>query len=143
MIRTDQIQKIHIKRKQANLTREDYEALLAAYDAASCKDLSIPQADALISQLDAMIQPQIGHGFGKTKYDHLGQRAGYAAPRELRKIEAIWRDVARDPSDQALESFIIRQTGVQKLIWLKREHVKPVLTALKYMKKDKEKSHAK
>lgn len=139
MIRPDQIQKIHIKRQQAGLSRADYEALLSGYEAASCKDLSILQADQLISDISKMIEPK-GHGFGKQKYEHLGQRPGFAAPRELRKIEAIWRDIARDPSDQALESFIQRQTGVRKLIWLKREHIKPVLTALKYMKKKEVKS---
>lgn len=143
MIRTDQIQKIHIKRKQAGLSRADYEAMLSSYGVASCKDLSQEDAESLIATLNSLTPNSKGHGWGKQKYEYLKDRpGGYAAPRELRKIEAIWRDVARDTSDQALDLFIFRQTKVQKLIWIKREHVKPVLTALKYMKIDKEQNNA-
>lgn len=138
--------RIHILLKEAGLSRVQYEAMLSAYGVTSSKELSDEQTRDLIQSL-TRLQPEVNdkgrHGWGANKYEHLGIRRGMASPREMRMIEAMWRDVARDKSDEALGNFLARQTasdnqlGIKSVIWLRREHVKPVLVALKMMKKSK------
>lgn len=134
--------KIHIARKEMGLSEEQYRDLLGQrYGVASSKELNESQAADLLVAFAAMGWKPAGGkrwGWGKQRYEELAGRPGYfAAPHQLRKIEAVWRDVARNPSDEALEAFIERQTGIKRLIWLHQEHVVPVLTALKMMKRNR------
>lgn len=71
------------------------------------------------------------------KYDNLGHRPGFAMPSQLRKIEARWREAARDPSDQALRSFLKNQFGIGRLEWVKETHVTPILSVIKSMARSK------
>ena len=119
------------------------DMLFAEFGVASKTVLTLEQLDSFIQTLRlamlerGLVEPkEIKWGWGSRKYDQLQNRAGsYASPAQLRKIEATWREVARNPSDEALQSFIKRQTDVDHIIWLDKEEVKPVLIALKHMKK--------
>lgn len=78
---------------------------------------------------------EVDWGWGKDKYEELAQRpAEWARPRQLRKIEATWRDAARDTGDDALFAFIERQTGETHPARLKADGAKAVLVALDDMK---------
>lgn len=141
---------IHILVKKAGLSRSDYEAMLFGFGVESSKHLNEEQQAELIAKLREIAEPEgekpkYVHGWGKEKYQNFGHRPGMASPREMRMIEAMWRDIARDKSDTALGNFLARQTetensiGVKSVIWLKTEHVKPVLVALKMMKRQNKK----
>lgn len=147
----DQAQKakIHIAKKELSLTDVEYEGLLSGFGVSSSRDLSYGQAEELLKVLRERGWSPKGksekgkvksggrtrHGWGKNKYEYLRPRpANMADPKQLRKIEAMWRDVARNPGDASLEQFVERQTGIKKLLWLEKKHAKAVLTALKEMK---------
>lgn len=139
-----QLARIHILKKKAGLSDDEYRAMLGSFGAGvneqgepSSKYLSDEQAEALIGLLEEQSRGLTGYdipGWGKEKYEYLrGRPGGFAQPQQLRKIEAIWRDKARNPGDGALLRFVERQTGIKRLEWLKSEHAKAVLTALKHM----------
>lgn len=67
------------------------------------------------------------------KYDDLGQRPGMASPAMLRKIEAMWRDVARVPTDAALRIFLMQRFGAGDLRFLSAAIAWRVVEALKKM----------
>jgi len=134
--------RIHILKKEAGLDDDQYRVLLGGYGVASSTEFSEKQAETFSRFLQDYIDRnntdsnQHRHGWGKNKYEYLrGRQGDFADPQQLRMIEAIWREVARNPSDQALQKFLQRQTGVKNITWLKKTHVEVVLTALKVMKK--------
>lgn len=137
--------KIHIAKKQLGLSEDDYRSLLGQrYGVDSSKALTNTQAADLLAAFEALgWQPAAPspaaaqrRGWGKARYEHLAGRAGMATPRQLRKIEASWRSLARNPSDAALLAFLERQTGIKRMEWLRKTDVPAVLTALKHMKDD-------
>ncbi|WP_020403772.1 regulatory protein GemA [Gracilimonas tropica] len=143
--------KIHIAKKELKLTDIAYEGMLAKYGVSTSRDLSYSEAEELLLDMQAqgwepkrkMNKGTTRHGWGRHKYEYLRPRpANMADPKQLRKIEAMWRDIARNKSDESLEQFVERQTrpinqpgsGVKKLVWLTKEHARAILTALKEMK---------
>lgn len=132
--------RIHILKSEAGLDDDQYRVLLRGYGVESSKEFTDKQARTFAEFLEGYIGRNSGNGkpvpgWGKNKYEYLRGRPGdFAEPQQLRKIEAIWRDVARDKSDAALEKFLRRQTGIKNITWLKKKDVEPVLVALKAMK---------
>ncbi len=151
----NRLARIHILKQDLGLSDDNYRIQLGAYGAPlnkkgipSSAGFTDAEADRFISALERQLAGNApnGHGWGKNKYEYLRPRNGdMADPKQLRNIEGIWREIADNTSDQALEKFIERQTrtngkegtGIRKLIWLKKNHVTSVLTALKRMKKEK------
>lgn len=132
--------RIHILKKEAHLTEDQYRLLLAGRGVESSKEFTDKQAYNFCQFLEDYIGRNSGKGkdvpgWGKNKYEYLRGRTGdFAEPQQLRKIEAIWRDVARNKSDAALLKFIENKTGMQNIEWLKKNHVEPLLLALQDMK---------
>jgi hypothetical protein len=120
---------------------EYYAALWGTFEVESKTELSIAQLDAFIQILRkrmvdrGLLEPtKVKWGWGANKYEALRGRPGaYAAPQQLRLVEATWRDVARDESDEALRAFLSNHVGVDHIIWLGSEDVETVLVALKKM----------
>jgi len=116
-------------------------ALLGTFGVTSKTDLSVKQLDQFIQILrkemvkQGVLEPtEVKWGWGKEKYESLRGRSGdYAAPQQLRLAEASWREVARNTSDEALQSFISAHVGVDHIIWLEKEDVRDVLIAIKKM----------
>ncbi len=150
----NRLARIHILKKELGLSDDNYRIQLGAYGAPinkkgvpSSAGFSDKEADRFIAALERQKKGAkvSRHGWGKNKYEYLRPRASYMAdPKQLRNIEGIWREIADNTSDQALESFVERQTrrngkkgtGIRKLIWLEKKHVNSVLTALKKMKEE-------
>lgn len=85
-----QVVRVHVLKSQAGLSDEEYRALLSGYGAGSCKELSYAEANELIRTLVKMApvkRPAL-------KYDDVGFRKGYATPRQLRMLEAMWAEVS-------------------------------------------------
>ena len=143
MANKSQKAQIHILRDQLGMSDADYRAMLGSYGVSSSADeeFTAVKAADMIRTMRKEHAARTGaagqyHGWGKNKYEYLRPRpANMADPKQLRKIEAMWRDIARDPGDSALETFIKNHTGIGKLVWLEKTDARDVLTALKEMKK--------
>ncbi len=86
-----QIARIHALKAEAGLSDGDYRALLGGWDVASSKDLRFGEANEVIRALEGMVP---GKGRGGKKYDDLRGRRGMATPKQLRMLEAMWKDVS-------------------------------------------------
>ena len=140
--RTSRYGKIHSSLDALGWDEEAYRsALFGMFGVDSKTDLSLKQLDAFIQMLRkqmvqrGLLEPtEVKWGWGKEKYEALrGRKGPYANPDQLRLVEVSWREVARNPSDQALHEFISNHVGVDHIIWLEKDDVKDVLIAIKKM----------
>ena len=130
--------KIHIAKKELNLTDEEYRKILYdCFGVVSSKYLTDQQADMLIAVfVDMGWKPKKKENKPKfKKYDELGDRKGFATPAQLRKIEATWKIVSREKTKKSLDRFLFRRFRVMKLENLPFDKVPAVLKALESMKK--------
>ncbi|QQS35750.1 MAG: DUF1018 domain-containing protein [Ignavibacteriales bacterium] len=145
---------IHDARKFFGLSSADYESLLGGYGVKSAKDLSYKDAEDMLAKLQERgwtppekktdtVKPVSRsvelYGWGKKKYEALRKRGyPYPEPQKLRMIEALWKDLARNKSDESLQRFIENLTGISDITMLYDEHAKIVITALQSMKAARE-----
>lgn len=119
-----QLAKIHIMAKQAGLDDVTYREMLCAVTGkSSCSQMSYMEASRVIEHLAR----RMGHKAQSTrqrakgkehraqsteqrarKYEDLGSRPGMATPSELRKIEAMWAEVAYGNPKATLRRFLFR-----------------------------------
>jgi len=146
-----QIQKIHIAVEVLGLSRREYEdKLQELFGVRSSKGLTYRQADEMLK-----VFKQAGwietitkksnkknkkqYGFGKNKYENLsGRGKPYAKPRKLRLIEVLWREVSNEKTDEALQKFIYKRTGISHITMLCNSDANICITALKAMQLKKE-----
>jgi hypothetical protein len=66
------------------------------------------------------------------KHNKLKGREDMATPKQLRKIEAMWKNSERvkEKTDEALRKFIKRIAGVDHINWLTKENVQKVIKAI-------------
>ncbi len=89
------ITRIKMLQKQAGIGEDDYRALLLGYGVTSCKELMQTDARLLIGFLERVATPvKSVVTVRKMKYDDLGHRQDMATPRQLRMLEAMWKDVS-------------------------------------------------
>lgn len=119
---------------------EYYSSLWGMFEVESKTELSLAELDAYIQFLrkrmveKGLLEPtEVKWGWGANKYESLGHRPGYANPAQLRLVEATWREVARDESDEAMRKFFQNHVGIDHIIWLEQDDVRDVLIALKKM----------
>jgi Protein of unknown function (DUF1018) len=110
--RRNLLSKIHIAKKQLGLDDDTYRARLARITGKSSS------ADMTEAELEAVLKDFAKDGFKAVKKAFTGPAAAQATV-----ITALWMSgwnlgVIRDPSPQAMEAFILRQTGVAKAEWL-------------------------
>ncbi len=128
-----QIQKIHIAKNELGMSKDDYLQFLSNWDVTTSKDLTVAEADEALIRLEEQgWVPKPAKK--KSNYDQYTNRSSeFAAPSQLKLAEILWKIVARNPSDQARDKFIFRQTKIRKLEWLKKPHIEAVLCALEDM----------
>jgi hypothetical protein len=138
--------KIHSSMNELGWDEDAYRsALFGMFGVESKTDLSLKELDQFIQMLRkrmverGRLEPtEVKWGWGKEKYEALRGRQGpYANPDQLRLVEASWREVARNPTDEALQEFISNHAGVDHIIWLEKEDVRDVLIAIKHMAQQK------
>jgi len=141
-----QIRKIKALQSRLKMPDKEYRKTLSDEWANSCTQLTAEEADRVIATLQAEAiakgvwqQPGTGQWHGKTKHEDLSGRSGFATPKQLRLIEAIWREVSiykkdRKAMDHALRNFIDRIAHVQELRFLTTKGAHQVIEALKTMK---------
>jgi len=129
--------KIHIAKKELNLSDEEYRQILYdCFGVDSSKYLTDEQANMLIAIfVDMGFKPKKKEQKQQPKkYDELGERKGFATPAQLRKIEAMWKLVSREKTKQSLDKFLFRKFRVMKLENLPFDKVPAVLKTLEAMK---------
>ena len=155
-INRHQIKLIHTLKGALKLPEEDYRNRVMAVHGFSdtCKDLSEEEAAELIGEMEkeaiekGVWKRHVVRDHGSTfglKYEDLGKRKGFASPKQLRLIEALWKGVSRthkaDARQLALRRFIFRMTGVQELQWLTEDNAHGVIEAIKNMTANEKRRH--
>ena len=87
-----QIRKIHTLKNLLCMSDEIYRKYLQSFDAVSSKNLTEAEADILISIFDKKVK-----ALHLKKYDgFIGRDEDMATPLQLRKMEAVWKDICRN-----------------------------------------------
>ena len=127
-----QITKIHVAKSQLKLSDQDYRDILSGFTsqsgepAASCKDLNHEQADVL---LDRFVKMGFKHKrSGKPlKYEEYANRDyKFANPKQLRMLEAMWMDAAREKTEKAFHKFACRIAKVDHISFVLKAHVQKI-----------------
>ena len=134
----EQRKKIGFLRKLTGLDEEVYREILFGFNGAkSSKDLTAFNAQDLIEYLEKKAR-EMGVYKAK-KYENLGYRRGMATPKQLRYINALWKDVSfqttEENKEKAFNAFIYRITGVQRVNFLTSRDVSKIVKAIKTMQK--------
>jgi len=139
-----QRQFIGFLRKQLNIDTETYLDILQSYGVDSSKDLTRGQAEELLQSLKCKAA-EIGAyksktGSHYTKYNNMSGRYGMWTPAQLRKIDAMWKNISNQPTDtakeKALNSFIERITGKKRLSFLTQNEISKVIKAIQVMEQN-------
>jgi len=134
------IKKIHALKSALALSEDEYRlTLFHNFRVASSKDLTISQSEELIRELEKeAVQKGVWQKFeGKNRFESFGQRPGMASPAQLRKIEALWKDVS-DLKDskaraKALRTFLNRHFKIADLRFLDQTATQKVVYVLNSM----------
>jgi len=128
---------------------DEYRLMLSdLYWVNTCTQLSAEEAGEFIKRLEAQaIEKGVWtpyasrftpNGSRSLKYDDLGKRRGMASPKQLRKVEVMWKNVSftHDPHKReiALRRFTLRIAGVDDLTFLTSQGASKVITAIQNMK---------
>lgn len=143
-ITKEQIKRIHTLKSRIALTDEEYGSALESYGVSSSKELTFEQGKDLIGRFEKLTpKEQKKPKVKSTKYNKLGIRTNhkgehYATPKQLRMIEAMWRDNAnvRNKSQEALINFVNKITGKNALEWLLMDDVRKIVKAITSLKND-------
>jgi hypothetical protein len=132
MITREQIKKIHTLKRILFMSEDEYRGALAAYAAqgggpvTTSKEMTKNQASSFINRLERVA----------TQIPGLRERH-YASPRQMRFIEAMWRNVSRaqDPQgrEKAMETFLKRRFHVNRTDKLTRRTAGKVIQSLRAM----------
>ncbi|HDH00339.1 MAG TPA: DUF1018 domain-containing protein [Nitrospirae bacterium] len=134
--------KIHTLKSKLKISDEDYRLMLSDYWVSTSKDMSFDDAEALIGKLEGKaIASGVWSRYsarGKLRYEHLGERTGMATPAQLRKIEAMWKDVSYkhnpEKRQRALRKLIFRIVGVSDMSFIESGHVNKLIKTMQSMK---------
>ena len=144
---------IHIAKKELGLDEETYREML--------RNLTGKNSTARMDrrQLAVVVDHLVSRGFvvrhnagragasagprpsaGRARYQDLGHRPGMARPSQLRMLEAMWRQAARTPTDEAYRRFLDARFGISDPRFISEELVTPIKAALQRMGEPKEAS---
>jgi hypothetical protein len=141
-IMSRQIKKIKALQHRLGIEEEEYQQILSEYWVNSCTKLSSDEANKVIGELEKRaIEKGVWQNLGIRikKYDDLGKRPGMGSPKQLRMIEAMWKDASwtHDTAKRAiaLRKFIFKIAGVDDLIFLTSQGASKVITAIGNIKR--------
>jgi len=128
--RKKMLAKVHIAKKTLALEDDSYRDMLERVTGQrSATNLDQRQLDAVIAEFN-----RLGFEDGRKPSKRAGARALADAPM-AKKIRALWLDLyhlgaVRDPSEEALATFVEKTAGVAALQWLDGEQANNVIEAL-------------
>lgn len=150
MITKDQIKKIKTMVRLLGFDDGLYrEILLTHFKVDSCKKLTFADAEYFIRWLEnhAESTGKWTSYDNKTKFDELDNRSNMATPKQLRKIEAMWKDVSYHSDDKSrkagLRLFLEKKCGVSDLKFLDKSQVRKIILILEDMQTRKGKTYGK
>jgi len=129
--RNDQLAMIHIAKKELGLDDDTYRAVISQISngrTQSSRDLDYGERNKILEHFK-------GRGWKKAAPKAAKTRP-LATDDQSKKIRALWLDLhasgaLRDSSENALASYVMRQTGVNALQWLNTHQASQVIEALK------------
>lgn len=142
-----QVRVIHILKSALRMDEDCYRAALAGYGVSTSKDLPLNRAVHLIERLQMQA---VSAGVWKYRpeatrpgrFGDLQGRQGMASAAQLRKVEALWVYVSRQPTIEAkrdaLHIWLEHRFHVARLEWLPEWMVGKVIKALESMVSQKE-----
>lgn len=143
-------QKTRIKmlQKCLGIDNETYrEMLFAGYGVNSCTALTRRQAKELIDAWEKQgkelgVWTKTKKSFNKNRYHDRPEIEGMASNAQLRKLEAMWKDVSRIKDDEqarraAFNTFLSNHFGVDDIIWVESNMAGKIITTLEKMKAQK------
>jgi hypothetical protein len=140
MINKKQVQIIHVLKSKLGMDETTYRDILATFKVASSKSLTGAKAKELINLLVGQMDDKFISRPGQLPYEELGERKGYASPKQLRMLAAMWSDVSVQPDAaskrKAFRRFLRNRFGVSHEAWLPRHMVERVKKTLDAMRKD-------
>ncbi|HSA07306.1 MAG TPA: regulatory protein GemA [Candidatus Gastranaerophilales bacterium] len=140
MITKNQIKKLQTLKKVLSLSDDIYRDVLEmSFNVNSCTKLTSEQAGMLIDdfensaiQLGLWNKPEL-------KFENLSNRKSMATPKQLRMIEAMWREVSYREDDefvkQSLRKFLSGHFYVSDLRFIDRAKASKIINAIKNIKK--------
>ncbi len=136
-IRQKLLAQVHIAKKELGLDDETYRDMLySSFHVRSARFLNNVQLTEFIDILKKCGWKQTGkgNGFGKDKYENLGERRGFATPAQLRLIEALWHRVSfAEDKETALRKFLENRFRISHIRFLTADKASRVIDALKDM----------
>ena len=134
-----QIKMIHTLKGAMQLTDLQYRAALEQYHVFSSKQLTEAQADQLVSEMANVAVSMGKWSRSWRKYQSLDGRKGMASARQLRMIEAMWKDVSR--ADNAMQRTaallkFLRRFEINSMADVRWYDVRKIVSALTAMKQE-------
>jgi phage gp16-like protein len=128
-INLSQIKLIHTAKNRLKLADEHYREILSSFGVSSSKDLTQEDAKKVIQIFEKLGFKPL---FKEPKHAKLKNRENMASPKQLRKIEAMWKNSTRvkEKTDEALRKYIKRIAGVDHINWLTKDNVQKVIKAI-------------
>ncbi|MCK9432525.1 MAG: DUF1018 domain-containing protein [Candidatus Marinimicrobia bacterium] len=131
-----QIKKIHTLCSKLKIStrkgdRDEYDSIMAQYNAQSSTDLSKAQADDLIQQLEATA---VKIGVWKKRQPRPPE---YATPKQFRMIWGLWNEVSYVPPEErrkALDHFLKNHRFAEDLDHVYRNQVGKIIKTLEAMR---------
>lgn len=138
MITPEQIKKIHVYKSKLKMSDADYRERVQLIHGSSttCKDLTSDQAGELMKDMEFVAYMNGVEMVPGMKYEELAHREDMATPKQLRMIEALWKDVSHQKKSversRALRTFLQR-FGVSDIRFINQPSVHAIIAALKNM----------
>jgi hypothetical protein len=129
-VNAKQVKLLRTATGKLGLTEEEYRDLLLQFNHRSSKDLEVEQFAVIMKGLDKL-------GFKQTDNRLSGNDSGIgnnATTAQLRMIEVMWMEKAREKTREALSKFVKRITGIDKIEWLNVYHIRKVKRAIEGLK---------
>jgi hypothetical protein len=133
--------KIHIAIQQLNISDQQYRDILSGFNnqdgkpCNSCTELNYDQAEALLRLFEKIGWKKQRKG-QFLKYEIFANRdSKFATPKQMRGIDALWNTSpnVREKTDEAMNKFIKRITGVDHISFLLAADVHKIIRAIKQL----------
>lgn len=126
------IKVIHVAKTKLNISDDNYRELLHSFGVVSSKELSQSEAIELLNVLN-----KLGFEYKKnTKKKKVDYRKParitkeWATQRQINFIAGLWAEKSREKDVTSLDRFCKRITGIDKVEWLRKEHVQRIILAI-------------
>ncbi len=134
-----EIKKIHILKNLLSLDDDLYREILAEFGCCSSKELPAHLVPELMSMLEKMAFEAGVWVIPNRRFKDLNNRDGMATPKQLRKIEAMWRDVAYQKDDEYVRTsfrrFLQKQFKISDLRFVEKSMASKIIKAINSIQK--------